>query len=241
MPPSSSRSYPPCCSRSSCRTKHLRTKKVLRKSIPLLPLREQVILFKEPPIIFGVLLFTFGVGAVYTFYGYVAPYLETYLGFPPAQSGLILLVFGIICIVSDLISGVVDVRAGMKPIPAMLFALALALLALWLCKTNSALALVPIFLIALLMYSFSISCITMFMGVARKRHPRALVLAASIEPTSFNIGIAFGTLVGGLVVTHAGLGEVGLVGGILGVLSCICAAIARRFWQRMQNSSPDRS
>ena len=197
--------------------------------------------FKEPPIIFGVLLFTFGVGAVYTFYGYVAPYLETYLGFPPAQSGLILLVFGIICIVSDLISGVVDVRAGMKPIPAMLFALALALFALWLCKTNSALALVPIFLIALLMYSFSISCITMFMGVARKRHPRALVLAASIEPTSFNIGIAFGTLVGGLVVTHAGLGEVGLVGGILGVLSCICAAIARRFWQRMQDSSPDRS
>ena len=56
-----------------------------------------------------------------------------------------------------------------------------------------------------------------------------------------NIGIAFGTLVGGLVVTHAGLGEVGLVGGILGVLSCICAAIARRFWQRMQDSSPDRS
>ena len=36
----------------------------------------------------------------------------------------------------------------------------------------------------------------MFMGVARKRHPRALVLAASIEPTSFNIGIAFGTLNG---------------------------------------------
>ena len=212
-----------------------------QKHSALASLREQVILFKEPPIIFGVLLFTFGVGAVYTFYGYVAPYLETYLGFPPAQSGLILLVFGIICIVSDLISGVVDVRAGMKPIPAMLFALALALFALWLCKTNSALALVPIFLIALLMYSFSISCITMFMGVARKRHPRALVLAASIEPTSFNIGIAFGTLVGGLVVTHAGLGEVGLVGGILGVLSCICAAIARRFWQRMQDSSPDRS
>ena len=82
------------------------------KALRSRPLRaKQAILFKEPPIIFGVLLFTFGVGAVYTFYGYVAPYLETYLGFPPAQSGLILLVFGIICIVSDLISGVVDVRA----------------------------------------------------------------------------------------------------------------------------------
>lgn len=209
-------------------------KKSAQRAFAGTSLRAQVSLFKEPAIIFGVLLFTFGVGAVYTFYGYVAPYLETFLGFAPTQSGLILLVFGIICIVSDLISGVVDVRFGMRPIPAMLLALALALIALWACGTNSMLALVPIFLIALLMYSFSISCITMFMGVARKKHPQALVLAASIEPTSFNIGIAFGTLVGGFVVTNLGLGSVGVVGGIMGVLACLCAAAASLFWKRIK-------
>ena len=199
---------------------------------PLHSLREQVALLKEPTIIFGVFIFTFGVGAVYTFYGYVAPYLETYLGFAPTQSGIILLVFGVICIVSDLISGFVDLRFGMKPIPGMLFALGMALVALWACGTNGMIALGPIFLIALLMYSFSISCITMFMDVARTKHPRALVLAASIEPTSFNIGIAFGTMIGGLVVTNIGLSAVGLVGGILGVLACCSAALAHRAWKR---------
>ena len=203
-----------------------------QNSAPSHSLREQIGLLKEPTIVFGVLIFTFGVGAVYTFYGYVAPYLETYLGFAPTQSGIILLVFGVICIVSDLISGVVDLRFGMKPIPGMLFALGVALVALWACGTDGMLALAPIFLIALLMYSFSISCITMFMDVARTRHPRALVLAASIEPTSFNIGIAFGTMIGGLVVTNLGLGSVGLVGGVLAVLSCGCAALARHFWTR---------
>lgn len=195
-------------------------------------LRAQIELLKEPAIIFGILLFTFGVGAVYTFYGYVAPYLETFLGFLPTQSGLILLVFGIICIFSDLLSGVLDLRFGMKPIPFILLALAFTLLALWLCGNNATLALVPIFATALLMYSFSISCITMFMEIARKKHPQALVLAASLEPTSFNIGIAFGTMVGGLVVTHAGLGNVGLIGAILGLLSSACAAVALVLWKR---------
>lgn len=210
-------------------------KRETESASPLHSLRDQVGLLKESTILFGVLIFTFGVGAVYTFYGYVAPYLETYLGFAPTQSGIILLVFGVICIVSDLISGFVDLRFGMKPIPGMLFTLGLALVALWACGTDGLLALGPIFLIALLMYSFSISCITMFMDVARRKHPRALVLAASIEPTSFNIGIAFGTMIGGLVVTILGLGQVGLVGGIMGVLSCCCAALARRAWKRSKD------
>lgn len=200
-------------------------------------LHDQISLLKEPTIILGVLLFTFGVGAVYTFYGYVAPYLETYLGFQPTQSGVILLVFGLICIVSDLLSGVIDLRFGMKPIPGVLLAIGVALLALWLCGSNGSLALVPIFAIALLMYSFSISCISMFMGVARTKHPRALVLAASLEPTSFNIGIAFGTMVGGLVVSHAGLGSVGLMGAVLGLLASLCALGAIFFWKRIQKSA----
>ena len=197
-------------------------------------LRDQLSLLKEPTIILGVLLFTFGVGAVYTFYGYVAPYLETYLGFQPTQSGVILLIFGLICIVSDLLSGVIDLRFGMKPIPGILLAIGIALLALWLCGNDGSIALVPIFAIALLMYSFSISCISMFMGTARTKHPRALVLAASLEPTSFNIGIAFGTLVGGLVVTHVGLGSVGLMGAVLGLLASLCALGALFFWKRIQ-------
>ena len=40
---------------------------------------EQVRLFSEPSVIFGMLIFVFGVGSVYTFYGYITPYLEQIL------------------------------------------------------------------------------------------------------------------------------------------------------------------
>lgn len=194
----------------------------------------QLRLLKEPAVIFGVLIFLFGIGAVYTFYGYVAPYLETTLGLSAAQSGGVLLVFGCICFVSDILSGVIDLRFGMKALPPIFVALAAALFGLWLAGANAALAVAATFVIALLMYSFSIPCITMFMGVARRKHPGALILAASVEPTSFNIGISFGTAAGGLVVTNLGLQAVGLVGGIFALLACACSVAAIVSWRKIR-------
>lgn len=39
-----------------------------------------------------------------------------------------------------------------------------------------------VFSLAMLMYLFSVSCITHFMDVARSRHPKSMVLASSVEP-----------------------------------------------------------
>lgn len=194
--------------------------------------KKQVQLLKEPALLFGVGIFTFGVGAVYTFYGYVAPYLETVLGLTTVESGLVLLVFGCICFVSDLLSGLFDLRFGMKSLPPIFVGMAIALFALWTAGSQAAIAISATFIIALLMYSFSIQCISMFMDIARRKHPDAMVLAASIEPTSFNVGIAFGTAIGGLVVSSVGLSTVGLVGATLALCALGCSVGAIFFWKR---------
>ncbi len=189
--------------------------------------RHQVGLLKERAVVFGV-------GGVYAFYGYVTPYLETDLGLNNGQSGTVLLTFGCICFFSDLLSGWLDGKFGMKSLPPVFVVLTAALLGLWLSGTNVAPALVAMGFIALLMYAFSIQAISMFMDIARKHHPGALVLAASIEPTSFNIGIAFGTTVGGAAVTNLGLGSVGLVGAALSAVALACAVLALRAWKQRQ-------
>ncbi|MFR6612808.1 MAG: MFS transporter [Collinsella sp.] len=48
--------------------------------------REQAGLLREPSIITGMLIFLFGVGSVYVFYGYVTPYLEQVLGMGTGRS-----------------------------------------------------------------------------------------------------------------------------------------------------------
>lgn len=194
--------------------------------------KQQVKLLKEPTLLFGVGIFTFGVGAVYTFYGYVAPYLETELGLTTVESGIVLLVFGCLCFISDLLSGFFDLRFGMKSLPPIFAGMAIALFVLWVAGPQAAIAIGATFAIALLMYSFSIQCISMFMDLARRKHPDALVLAASIEPTSFNVGIAFGTAVGGVVVSSIGLSMVGLMGTALALCALGCSIAAIHFWKR---------
>lgn len=66
----------------------------------------------------------------------------------------------------------------------------------------------------------SVPCISMFMRVARQRHPKAMMLASSVEPTAFNIGISFGTAVGSAVVAGPGMASAGVVGAVFSLVAC---------------------
>ena len=166
--------------------------------------REQAGLLTEPQILVGIAIFLFGVGSVYVFYGYVTPYLEDVLSMDAVGASMTLMVYGVMCFVSNLISGWVDLRYGMKALLVVFPVQALFLVALFLVSPAMPWSLVPVMLVGLSMYVVSVSCISLFMRVARERHPKAMVLASSLEPMAFNIGIAFGTAIGGAVVSGPG-------------------------------------
>lgn len=94
----------------------------------------------------------------------------------------------------------------------------------------------------MLMYLFSVSCITHFMDVARSRHPKSMVLASSVEPMAFNVGISFGTAVGGAVVSSIGIAYVGAVGAAFSLvawaLTLVTIKLAR--WERRRQSAQPR-
>ena len=127
-----------------------------------------------------------------------------------------------------MLSGVLDEKFGLKSDVGLFLTQAAVLAALWAVGTAMPAALIVIFTFGLLMYAVSVPCITLFMRMANERHPKALTLASSLEPTAFNIGIAFGTAVGGAAVTGLGLGSLGLVGAALALVACGCAVAAVR-------------
>lgn len=180
--------------------------------------REQVGLLGEPCVISGMFIFVFSVGSVYVFYAYVTPYLQQVLGLDDALTSTLLMAYGIICVASNALSGWIDSRIGMKGVVGVNLALALSLAAMWLAG-NSIAALAAIAFVGLFMYASSISCISLFMAVSRNRHPKALTLASSLEPLAFNIGITFGTSVGGAVVAGPGIANVGIVGAAFAIVA----------------------
>lgn len=204
--------------------------------------REQAGLLREPSIITGMLIFLFGVGSVYVFYGYVTPYLEQVLGMDTVQASTTLMAYGVFCLISNILGGWIDARFGMKALLVTFVLQAAALLGLFAVGAAMPLALVFVFSLAMLMYLFSVSCITHFMDVARSRHPKSMVLASSVEPMAFNVGISFGTAVGGAVVSSIGIAYVGAVGAAFSLvawaLTLVTIKLAR--WERRRQSAQPR-
>ena len=190
---------------------------------------EQVGLLAEPQVLTAIAIFVFGVGSVYVFYGYVTPYLEQVLGLQPLEASAALMVYGIVCFFSNLVSGWVDARYGIKALPVVFLLQALVLAGLWLCGSAMPVGIVIVMLVALLMYVASVPCVSHFMRVANERHPKALTLASSLEPTAFNVGIAFGTAVGGMVVSGPGISQVGLVGAVFSIVAIVFVMLTLRF------------
>lgn len=200
-------------------------------------MREQAVLFLEPQILTGMAIFIFGVGSVYVFYGYVTPYLETILGLDALGASTVLMAYGVACFFSNLLSGWLDARFGMKSLLASFLVQAALLFGLFALGSTMPAALAVVLAIGLSMYIVSVPCISLFMRVARTRHPKALTLASSLEPMSFNTGIAFGTAVGGAVVSEPGMAQVGLVGGAFSIVALALVAITLLLDRKVRRAS----
>lgn len=194
--------------------------------------REQAQLLTEPQVLCGMAIFIFGVGSVYTFYGYITPYLEQVLGMDTAAASTTLMAYGFMTLISNLAAGWLDARFGMRshlltfPLQAVLLCM------LSLVGPAMPAALVVILAIGLSMYLLSVPVISMFMKVAARRHPKALTLASSLEPMAFNVGIAFGTAVGGAVVSGPGMGVSGYVGAAFALVALALSRLTMRLDRR---------
>ena len=194
--------------------------------------REQLPLLGDARILCGIAIFLFGVGSVYMFYAYITPYLENVLGLSVAGTSSALMAYGGVCFVSNLLSGWCASRFGMPSLIAGFTAQAALLAALFFTGTSTPGALAIIMLVALSMYILSVPCVTLFMSVARVEYPKALTLAASLEPMAFNIGIAFGTAVGGAVVLGPGMEHLGIVGAALSLVALALTLLIIRLEKR---------
>lgn len=190
--------------------------------------REQIGLIREPAVLSAMLVFIFGVGSVYVFYAFITPYLEDFAGLEPLMVSGVLMAYGIASFLSNLLSGWLDARFGIRALVVSFLMQALLLVAVWVLGPADPWVVVPTLGVGLSMYLVSVPCISLFMRWARRRHPKALTLASSLEPTAFNIGIAFGSAVGGWVVAAGDMGLIGLVGAALSVVASLVAAVTFR-------------
>lgn len=175
-------------------------------------------LFFDRRIQLGVLAVVFGAAATYVFYTYLTPIMRDEVHVPEQYLSVGLVIFGAACLWSNLYGGkLADRGRGVEPLThirpiycAHAVLMASLIVTHWVPVYGALLLVV----LGMFMYLQNSASQVLYMDVASQSHPGSLNLAASLNSMSFNIGIAVGSAVGGLVNTHLGLMWLGPVGAI---------------------------
>ena len=190
-------------------------------------------LFFDRRIQLGVLDVVFGAAATYVFYTYLTPIMRDEVHVPEQYLSVGLVIFGAACLWSNLYGGkLADRGRGVEPLThirpiycAHAVLMASLIVAHWVPVYGALLLVV----LGMFMYLQNSASQVLYMDVASQSHPGSLNLAASLNSMSFNIGIALGSAVGGLVNGHFGLTWLGPVGALFLLCAIATTTMLRPF------------
>lgn len=175
-------------------------------------------LFIDHRIWLGVLAVVCGAASSYVFYTYLTPIMRDEIHIPEQFLSLGLVVYGVACLWSNLHAGKLAERGrGVEPLYHLrwvFLAHAALLCSLALARVIPFYGAILLIVLGMFMYLFNASSQVLYMDVAAESHPGSMNLAASLNSMSFNIGIAIGSAVGGLVNDHLGLTWLGPFGAL---------------------------
>lgn len=190
-------------------------------------------LFFDRRIQLGVLDVVCVAAASYVFYTYLTPIMRDEVHVPEQYLSVGLVIFGAACLWSNLYGGkLADRGRGVEPLThirpiycAHAVLMASLVVAHWVPVYGALLLVV----LGMFMYLQNSASQVLYMDVASQSHPGSLNLAASLNSMSFNIGIALGSAVGGLINGHFGLMWLGPVGALFLVCAIAITTFLRPF------------
>lgn len=203
---------------------------ILAKTLPLLPsvnsgsFSSIGILFKRPSLIIIFALTIIIITAQFTAYSYIEPFTSSIAHFTSSQTTTILLIYGGAGFIGSYLFGKFGNKYPRVAIPVSCGLLAISMLLLLpLSQSFTHLSSVSLF------WGMGIICFSLAMQAKTLNLASdATDVAMAIYSALYNIGIGGGALLGGYVSASYGLSQIGIVGGILGIIGTILALILIR-------------
>ena len=196
--------------------------------------RDQLRVLTARPLLKVYAKTALGYGGTFTAFTFLSPILQQISGFTPNQVSLLLLVYGVSVAVGNLWGGRLADRLG--PVPALrrLFAgLALVLLLLTFTAPNPLLAALTVLIWGAFAFGNVPALQVRVVQQAQQHAPGAVDVASGLNIAAFNIGIALGSVIGGVTVQHLGLMHTPWVGALIVLLALGLTYLAER-----QSGSP---
>ncbi|AWG27183.1 MFS transporter [Flavobacterium kingsejongi] len=187
----------------------------IKKSNPL-RLSDLARVLRNPSILLILAITAFGYGGTFVTFTYLTPLLVDIAGFSPDATGLLLLIYGVAIAIGNVIGGKVSNHKPAKALMVMFVLQAIVLLVLSFTIYSQVTAVLTLFAMGILAFSSVPGLQLYIVQMAEKYLPGTEDVASSLNIAAFNVGIAIGAFIGGIVVESTlGVAATPWIGAIL--------------------------
>jgi DHA1 family inner membrane transport protein len=167
---------------------------------------QQLSVLAQPRLLLVYAITALGYGGTFLSFTYLASILQDVTGFSPNAVSGVLLVYGVSVAIGNLWGGRLADRRGPIPALKLIFGLlALVLFALTFTAYNTWLVLLTVLALGAVAFGNVPGLQVYVVKQAQRFAPQAADVASGLNIAAFNVGIAMGASLGGLVVDHLGL------------------------------------
>jgi len=167
---------------------------------------QQLSVLAQPRLLLVYAITALGYGGTFLSFTYLASILQDVSGFSANAVSGVLLVYGVSVAIGNLWGGRLADRRGPIPALKLIFALlATVLFVLTFTAYNTWLVLLTVLALGAVAFGNVPGLQVYVVKQAQRFAPQAADVASGLNIAAFNVGIAFGASLGGLVVDHLGL------------------------------------
>ncbi|AWX56063.1 MULTISPECIES: MFS transporter [Brevibacillus] len=199
----------------------------LKKAKPA-SIKDQVKIITNVPLLLVFAITALGYGGTFVTFTFLGPILEEITGYQASAVSLILLVYGIAVAIGNTVGGKAADKNPIKALRWMFIIQAIILILLTFTAPFKWVGTLTIMLMGLLAFMNVPGLQVYVVQLAEKYVPSAVDVASAINIAAFNLGIAIGAFVGGIIVDTIGLIHTPWVGGVMVLGAALLTVISSK-------------
>lgn len=178
-------------------------------------LKDQVQLITNRRLLLAFLITALGYGGTFVTFTFLSPILEEITGYSSSSVTLLLLLYGVAIAIGNTIGGKAANKNPLKALLWMFIIQAIVLIILSFTAPFKVIGTITVLVMGVFAFMNVPGLQSYVVQLAKKYVPSAVDVASAMNISAFNLGIALGAFIGGIVVNTLGLIATPWVGALL--------------------------
>jgi DHA1 family inner membrane transport protein len=204
----------------------------LKKAAPA-SIKDQIKLITNGRLLLAFTITALGYGGTFVCFTFLAPILEQITGFTSHTVSVLLLIYGVAIAIGNTIGGKASNKNPIRALFVMFIIQAIILLIFTFTAPFKFTAVITVFAMGLLAFMNVPGLQLYVVQLAERFVPSAVDVASAVNIAAFNLGIALGAFVGGIVVDSMGLIHTPWIGAVM-----VGAAVLLTMWSGKMDKRP---